>query len=45
MNELKFNKILFFFFRTIEGYRNENKDTSDDDSVESIKTGEQETTS
>ena len=29
--------------RLVEGYRDDNKDTSDDDSVESTKTGEQET--
>jgi hypothetical protein len=35
---------LIFFPRLNEGYTNEDKDTSDEDSVESIKTGEQATT-
>jgi hypothetical protein len=30
------------FLRKIEGYRDDNEDTSDEDSVESTKAGEQE---
>jgi hypothetical protein len=38
-----FLKIIVIFSRLNEGYRDEKEDTSDEDSVESTKTGEQET--
>jgi len=44
MNSINYHKKFFFFFcRVIEGHRYDHKDTSDEDSVESTKTGEQET--